>query len=38
MKSIHSSVNEMHERVRKDGLSSVLDRFDEQNGRCRFCE
>ncbi len=38
MESIHPSVNEMHERIKKDGLSSVLDRFEEQNGRCKFCE
>ena len=38
MESVHNSINEMHERLRKNGLSSVLDRFDEQNSRCRFCE
>jgi len=38
MESIHPSVNEMHERVKEDGINSVLDRFDEQNSRCKFCE
>lgn len=36
--SIHDSVQEMYERIHRDGLSNVFDRYDPQAKiRCNFC-
>lgn len=36
--SIHDSVQEMYEKIHRDGLSNVFDRFDPQAKiRCNFC-
>lgn len=36
--SIHDSVQEMYERIHRDGLTNVFDRFDPQEKiRCDFC-
>ncbi|MCK8828190.1 anaerobic carbon-monoxide dehydrogenase catalytic subunit [Natroniella acetigena] len=36
--SIHQTVQEMYEKINKDGLSNVFDRFDPQDKiRCGYC-
>ncbi|MBF0568049.1 MAG: anaerobic carbon-monoxide dehydrogenase catalytic subunit [Nitrospirae bacterium] len=36
--SLHGSINELHEKVKKDGMSSMLERFDAQEKtRCTYC-
>ncbi len=35
--SYHESVNEMVERVKSEGLSSVADRYEAQKNKCPFC-
>ncbi len=35
--SAHESVVQMHEKVKADGMSSVVERFDAQGIRCKFC-
>ncbi|RLI76096.1 carbon-monoxide dehydrogenase catalytic subunit [Archaeoglobales archaeon] len=36
--SYHESINEMYEKVKKDGITNIVDRFNAQEkGRCPFC-
>jgi len=35
--SEHTSVNEMYEILKSDGVSNLFDRFEAQDGRCPFC-
>jgi len=35
--SAHESVNEMHEKLVADGMSSVKERFEAQGTPCKFC-
>ncbi|MBF0456420.1 MAG: anaerobic carbon-monoxide dehydrogenase catalytic subunit [Nitrospirae bacterium] len=36
--SLHGSINELHGKVKKDGMSSMLERFDAQEKtRCTYC-
>lgn len=36
--SYHESINEMYEKVKKDGVTNVVDRYNAQEkGRCKFC-
>ncbi len=36
--SYHESINEMYEKVKKDGVTNIVDRFNAQEkGRCPFC-
>ena len=36
--SYHESVNEMYEKVKKDGVTNIVDRYNAQEkGRCPFC-
>jgi hypothetical protein len=32
--SVHESIKQMHERVKEAGLSSVAERFQQQEKRC----
>ncbi|MBF0519157.1 MAG: anaerobic carbon-monoxide dehydrogenase catalytic subunit [Nitrospirae bacterium] len=37
--SLHDSINELHEKVKKDGVSTMLERFDAQEKtRCTYCK
>ena len=36
--SYHESINEMYEKVKKDGVTNIVDRYNAQEkGRCPFC-
>lgn len=36
--SYHESINEMYKKVREDGVTNVVDRYNQQEkGRCPFC-
>ncbi len=36
--SYHESINRMYEKVKRDGVTNIVDRFREQEkGRCPFC-
>ncbi len=37
--SEHESINRMYEKVSKEGVTNIVDRFNAQEkGRCPFCE
>ncbi|NOZ59628.1 MAG: carbon monoxide dehydrogenase, partial [Euryarchaeota archaeon] len=35
--SVHKTINQMYRTVREDGISSVVDRYEEQSKKCTFC-
>jgi carbon-monoxide dehydrogenase catalytic subunit len=35
--SVHETINEMYQKVREDGISSVADRYEAQSKKCTFC-
>ncbi|MBF0555772.1 MAG: anaerobic carbon-monoxide dehydrogenase catalytic subunit [Nitrospirae bacterium] len=36
--SLHGSINELHGKVKKDGMSNMLERFESQEKtRCKYC-
>lgn len=36
--SYHESINEQYQRVKADGVTNVIDRFNAQGARCKFGE
>ncbi len=35
--SVHETIDEMYEKVKKDGVTNIADRYEKQKIKCQFC-